>query len=842
MAQRKTQLESGLKTTEYTASQKKGITDSATAYVEGLAAGSKRKIDAAVLKSAAALNIFIAVISQECSGTKYSESEKKKIVNGLSDIIELMSKVLHSAEMVIVAARLMRIIEIQRVFGSLLMDAIAIKIEKSPASFGKEIPLYIQKLPISEQLDVIHQLATINSKLSMRAISQSLERRSVDEIIIHAQSRALVASYEPAVNALGSTEDYMKGVVHAIRKRIQFPLIHYACSELQASIDERKAAFLATRTGDEIFSNGVSYGDPTEGRQIEKAPEEWFMEDIHLRDRIIVPMEPSHLPTESRRLLARTALDAVAIYDHTMIPQSIAQVDFESLPESRGPSLAFSSAILQNREVLEIALTQSLSKSILHFFPLFIIDQSPDRLAEVVAAQSTVMTRDEWIRYFSLWKILLNETDSPDANKEQATIELILIDKRLEPKKETLIRELFLSAQQVLDASPAKSSAIEFRGFESVQSSAELNPFFGTEEENIPLLLQHLYRPAIRRAIEQDLGISLEDIPLRSQIHFLRFLASADRKTFKRFSQIMKQADTWKYEFLDAFMTASDQPSFGNVLLNVAERIGSDRYLGKNLFHRISMITRASADVSEYLRTTFHTHADQKKVRACIQHLMRRAQTILHAADTKTRDELLEISMDLPSEIVLFTAAFKALRESGEMPQLSEIEEVEFSIIKGDELRTFLSDKIDTEEMEWIYMSQYTDPKYTPQFKEALMERFHSAIQSEHTTLYVIKHMGLVVAFCRFDRQDDGNLYFGSFVVSKHYENNKLGMALLEESLLKLGKTQKIEADCDPDSPAAKMYEKLGFVVTKRYDYHGVPSTHIVREPDNVRLRIQSAA
>jgi len=705
-------------------------------------------------------------------------------------------------------------------------NAVRVCAEKFFTAQAPQITLIIEKiksLPYAEKVDIIQVVTTIGVRMIHAITYKKRELWAEDE-----RYRKKFGDRPEIVVAVKDTIEKLDSLLLSIKKKEDSPLISYACEDASTFLSRMSKEWLST------YANSIfSEGDEREV-EIDYSDHSWFVEDVRLRERVSARRSGSTLYDEA--FLHRIASDAIGLFDHTKSPQEFAFVQFDMLPKPTGPSVGLALLIRDEEETMK---NYPYSPPyITHSMYGYMIDTPPEDLASVFGSDSTVLSRDEWIEFFTLRKKEHMDKKLNATEQERLTF----FSTRCNQYDVQVNEQVQDSARKIVAGSSYQPVRVAFKKFNTIPSSVELNPYRGDSHKEMALLLQHLHRPGLRSRIEGDLGISFNDMPLRSQIHLLRFLASADKKTFKRFSQIMKQADTWKYEFLDAFMTASDQPSFGNVLLSVAERIGSDRYLGKNLFHRISMITRASADVSEYLRTTFHAHANQKKVRACIQHLMRRAQTILRAATTKSRDELLEISMDLPSEIVLFTAAFKALKESGEMPPLSAIEEVEFSIIKDDELRTFLSNRIHTEEMEWIYMSQYADPKYTPQFKEALLERFHSATQSEHATFYVIKHMGLVVAFCRFDRQDDGGLYFGSFVVSKHYENNKLGMALLEESLLKLGKTQKIEADCDPDSPAAKMYEKLGFVVTKRYDYHGVPSTHIVREPDNVRLRTQSAA
>ena len=74
---------------------------------------------------------------------------------------------------------------------------------------------------------------------------------------------------------------------------------------------------------------------------------------------------------------------------------------------------------------------------------------------------------------------------------------------------------------------------VNFTSYDNLLENNELNPFVKTPQEQTPLLLRHLHDPKMRQAIEGDLNINLLSLPLRSQIHLLRFLSNTNQKTFK---------------------------------------------------------------------------------------------------------------------------------------------------------------------------------------------------------------------------------------------------------------------------------------------------------------------
>ncbi len=95
-------------------------------------------------------------------------------------------------------------------------------------------------------------------------------------------------------------------------------------------------------------------------------------------------------------------------------------------------------------------------------------------------------------------------------------------------------------------------------------------------------LIQQMNRPAIRQKIEGDLGISLADIPLRSQIHLLRFLADKDSVIFDRLRSVLQKHPTHSKNILLSFLACSEDQEMGNIILALAAYpellVALDRY------------------------------------------------------------------------------------------------------------------------------------------------------------------------------------------------------------------------------------------------------------------------
>ncbi len=131
--------------------------------------------------------------------------------------------------------------------------------------------------------------------------------------------------------------------------------------------------------------------------------------------------------------------------------------------------------------------------------------------------------------------------------------------------RERLIPELQKLEREQLD----HLVPIHFQDYTEIANDPKLHPFSKGRDEDIPLLLQHLHAPNLRKAIEEDLGCRLADIPLRSQIHLLHFLQTKNSATFERLRGILKTYP--EQAILNSFLACADDVEFGNTILDLAE-------------------------------------------------------------------------------------------------------------------------------------------------------------------------------------------------------------------------------------------------------------------------------
>jgi hypothetical protein len=115
----------------------------------------------------------------------------------------------------------------------------------------------------------------------------------------------------------------------------------------------------------------------------------------------------------------------------------------------------------------------------------------------------------------------------------------------------------------------------QFQSVFALSHTASLLPFERGGE--MPLLIQHLHDPHIRRMVNDALGVNIVALPLRSQAHLAYFLANGDGTELDELkTRLERKDDTGKRHLLDSFFACAERQEMGDAILELSAYPGSD--------------------------------------------------------------------------------------------------------------------------------------------------------------------------------------------------------------------------------------------------------------------------
>lgn len=308
------------------------------------------------------------------------------------------------------------------------------------------------------------------------------------------------------------------------------------------------------------------------------------------------------------------------------------------------------------------------------------------------------------------WQTYKKETDSLNSQEEneEEIKEFLSVKNLIANKQEQLQVDILNFLKDLSKKIKTKLVGVEVKQYSQIETDPDLNPFLGKGGEQLALLLQNLHNPTLRNFIEQDLNIELSTIPLRSQIHLLRFLAEQNQGEFNKLRNILQKKPTFKKEFLNSFLITAEDLRFGQTVIGLAETLSSYPEIGTKVFQTydqyIAQVSEVAKKVLIDLQQEFPNLSLNENI--IIQSLLSRAKDFMVELETsiKSKPEQAEIyvnnftaelNKELPKEQVV-RAQFKTIaslldRENIDLKTFEKGQEMVLgSLIKGTMRASFL--------------------------------------------------------------------------------------------------------------------------------------------------------
>lgn len=352
---------------------------------------------------------------------------------------------------------------------------------------------------------------------------------------------------------------------------------------------------------------------------------------------------------------------------------------------------------------------------------------------------------------------------------------------------------------------------ISFSRFSKITSDSRIYPFLNRDEDIG--MLQTLYRPAIIREIEDNLGIDIRSMNLSSQISFIRFLAGTNWEQFERVGSVLEEL-RGKREVLASFLACAEDRAYGEQILDIAEKLGED---SGPIFEKYAGMVERIAQIEKYVADNFSRKVSDSEFRPIIQEIIKRSREALLVFNL---DENPKVTIDrldgIDADLIVLASVTKANKESGHPLELSEINKIQTEVSAGE----------DIPEQDKVQMRRVLDENWGGSGLESIhrLVSFYleGGLASSHNRFYRVLYEGKIIAFQQFIPQEDGTLYAASNNVTPQVRGSGIGTAIGRSILTNEAESAPVRADVPARNAVFEHYlSQDGFVAERYYpNYH----------------------
>lgn len=299
-------------------------------------------------------------------------------------------------------------------------------------------------------------------------------------------------------------------------------------------------------------------------------------------------------------------------------------------------------------------------------------------------------------------------------------------------------------------------------------------------------LFQEISRPEMRTAVESQFGLHLERVPVRSQLAFLRMIATKESEEFEKVISCVERVGLDRQALLETFFATQVDSTVEQQLLVFAQQ---------------QPVAVVNAVIQEYASLVHTLDQIREEVRAsgvnadAVTREMAQRCTLQLA--TVLRDPL-PASIDrfqmLEKDLLLFGSLRRAkIEESGDVLKQEELGSMVLESRTSENLSG--DDRMAMERC----MEKSEDGSRGPDsfFVRVRMAKLREAFTHRSNTFFQLKRDGKLLGFFRMEDTDDGAKYLGSVTVTKEGQRSGLMDVLVRDTIDAYAKTHRILANAE---------------------------------------------
>ncbi|MEK7655153.1 MAG: hypothetical protein AAB386_00520 [Patescibacteria group bacterium] len=376
---------------------------------------------------------------------------------------------------------------------------------------------------------------------------------------------------------------------------------------------------------------------------------------------------------------------------------------------------------------------------------------------------------------------------------------------------------------QIEESLPIKTVHAEL--FEQFEGNQEILPLGHKFPIDSAALLKELHRPEIRVRVEEDIGLSLNELTLREQVSLLSWMAIQSKDGYERVVTNMRR---YNRPFAVAFLSCEEDAHAGASLNRIAESFTSEA--ASKVFQKYAELADIAEQASVDLEKAFYTDKTGNKLvdrRSIEAHLLARAKQLINVAAAKageTRNDVERSSRELVQQLegyrtdmIVFAAVFKEIAGSEKNINFAEWKRTSIDLVDPQTIASNEREKL-FDECKSVLLENWSE-KGVDAAQGAMHGLEEGFAKKEFPTrFHFLKQDNHIVAFLRFDERPDlgkNVKYAGSFNVIPALKNASLGASFFRETLAVEGKGCSIVAEALAADRATSLYvEDFGFEIT----------------------------
>ena len=369
------------------------------------------------------------------------------------------------------------------------------------------------------------------------------------------------------------------------------------------------------------------------------------------------------------------------------------------------------------------------------------------------------------------------------------------------------LADMYLKSAQ--DGRPTIRARVVSKFFDS----HEFFPFSGEDRARQIENFARMHSITLRREIEQQLEISLSDLPTRSQFHLLRYLSVSNKADFERLKSVLRAHPESSMNILYSFLAYAEGESFVEPIFKIAGEAPAE--IVKVVFSKYREIAKEVDGLRELVGSV-GDEANGALYQRILKTLLNRADSLLvDAANSKDYSGLLNRLERVRGDIFLLGAAYRPLLESG---QLKAVE------ILGVEYVSKSAKELSSEEKKLMSeISRETVNGSYPETTARIVNKdFEQSLEDPSVTFHLMKVKGQIGSFLKTAATGVSEVYLGSFATDPNLQGLGLGFPLFRQVVERLGLQNEIVLNAYPGTPALERYIRdYNFVVIGKKDIGG---------------------